>query len=66
MRSDGNLVDEDSDRLWRIDRFNSEDHFPNQREEHFDTSGYGFKDRYSPERRLLHIYIGLTNRPNMF
>ncbi|PUZ58207.1 hypothetical protein GQ55_5G491200 [Panicum hallii var. hallii] len=51
MRSDGNLVDEDSDRLWRIDQFNSEDHFPNQREEHFDTSGYGFKDGYSPERR---------------
>ncbi|RCV24827.1 hypothetical protein SETIT_5G117800v2 [Setaria italica] len=51
MRSDGNLVDEGSDRLWRIDQFNSEDHFPNQREEHFDTSGYGFKDRYSPERR---------------
>ena len=63
MRSDGNLVDEDSDRLWRIDQFNSQDHFPNQIEEH---CGYGFKDRYSPERRLLHIYIGLTNRPNMF
>ncbi|KAG2595465.1 hypothetical protein PVAP13_5KG076200 [Panicum virgatum] len=51
VRSDGNLVDEDSDRLWRIDQFNSQDHFPNQREEHFDTSGYGFKDGYSPERR---------------
>ncbi|CAL4951823.1 unnamed protein product [Urochloa decumbens] len=51
LRSDGNLIDEDSDRLWRTDQFNSEGNFPNQREEHFNTSGYGFKDRYSPERR---------------
>ncbi|OEL30270.1 hypothetical protein BAE44_0008710 [Dichanthelium oligosanthes] len=51
VRSDGNLVDEDSDRLWRVDQFNSEDHFPNQREEHFHTGGYGFEDKYSPERR---------------
>nr|CAB3472114.1 unnamed protein product [Digitaria exilis] len=50
-RSDGNLADKDSDRLWRIDQFDSDDHFPNQRQEHFDTSGYGFKDRYYPERR---------------
>nr|CAB3476138.1 unnamed protein product [Digitaria exilis] len=50
-RSDGNLTDKDSDRLWRIDQFDSDDHFPNQRQEHFDTSGYGFKDRYYPERR---------------
>lgn len=66
-RSDGNLADENYDGLWRIDQFNSEDHLPTQREKHFDISGYGFKDGYSPERRLLlHIYIGLTNRPHMF
>ncbi|TVU21644.1 hypothetical protein EJB05_31294, partial [Eragrostis curvula] len=50
-RSDGNLVDENSDRLWRIDQFNSKDHFPISREEHFDSVDYGSKDRYSPERR---------------
>ncbi|XP_066305665.1 uncharacterized protein [Miscanthus floridulus] len=50
-RSDGNLADENYDGLWRIDQFNSEDHLPTQREKHFDISGYGFKDGYSPERR---------------
>ncbi|XP_062193611.1 uncharacterized protein LOC133897038 [Phragmites australis] len=49
--SNGNLADENSDRLWRIDQFNSEDYFPTPREEHFDTIDYGFKDIYSPERR---------------
>ncbi|KAL6627364.1 hypothetical protein ACP70R_031090 [Stipagrostis hirtigluma subsp. patula] len=48
---DGNLPDKNSDRLWKIDQFNSGDHFPTPRKELFDTIDYGFKDRYSPERR---------------
>jgi hypothetical protein len=39
--------------VWSIDQFNSRDHFPTSRDEHFDTVHYGFMDRYSPERRLL-------------
>jgi hypothetical protein len=40
-----------------MDEFNSEDHLFTQRDKHVDISGYGFKDGYSPERRLLlHIH----------
>ncbi|KAL5227952.1 hypothetical protein ABZP36_016217 [Zizania latifolia] len=46
-----NLTDENSERLWKMESFNSEDHFPSPRVEQFDTIDYGFKDRYSPERR---------------
>ncbi|KAK3163979.1 hypothetical protein QOZ80_1AG0010960 [Eleusine coracana subsp. coracana] len=50
-RSGGNLADENSDTLWRIDQLNSRDYFPTSRDKHFDTVDYGCKDRYSPERR---------------
>ncbi|KAJ1282449.1 hypothetical protein BS78_03G052700 [Paspalum vaginatum] len=50
-RADGNLADDNSDRLWRIDKFDSVDHFPTRKGEHSDTSDYGFVDNYSPERR---------------
>ncbi|XP_037404342.1 uncharacterized protein LOC119267121 isoform X2 [Triticum dicoccoides] len=45
------LPDVNSDKLWNIESFNSDDHFPTPRAEHFDTVDYGFKERYSPERR---------------
>lgn len=48
---DDNLLDVNSERLWKIESFNSEDHFPTPRVEQFGTIDYGFKDRYSPERR---------------
>lgn len=46
-----------------MEPFNSEDRFPTPIVEQFDTRDYGFKDRYSPEQRLLvHIYLGLNNK----
>lgn len=60
-RYDG-LPDVNSDKLWNIESFNSDDHFPTPRVEHFDTVDYGFKERYSPDRRLfLHLYQDTTN-----
>uniref|UniRef100_J3KWQ2 Uncharacterized protein n=1 Tax=Oryza brachyantha TaxID=4533 RepID=J3KWQ2_ORYBR len=50
-RLDDNLVDENSERLWKMESFNSDDRFPTPRVEQFDTLDYGFKDRYSPEQR---------------
>jgi hypothetical protein len=48
---DDNLTDENSERLWKMEPFNSEDRFPTPIVEQFDTRDYGFKDRYSPEQR---------------
>ncbi|XP_052141105.1 uncharacterized protein LOC127760837 isoform X2 [Oryza glaberrima] len=50
-RLDDNLTDENSERLWKMEPFNSEDRFPTPIVEQFDTRDYGFKDRYSPEQR---------------
>uniref|UniRef100_A0A0D9UX76 Pentatricopeptide repeat-containing protein n=1 Tax=Leersia perrieri TaxID=77586 RepID=A0A0D9UX76_9ORYZ len=50
-RLDDTLTDENSERLWKMKSFNSEDHFPTPRVKQFDTLDYGLKDRYSPEKR---------------
>ncbi|KAF0920339.1 hypothetical protein E2562_034806 [Oryza meyeriana var. granulata] len=50
-RLDDNLTDENSERLWKMESFNSEYHFPTPRVEQFDTLDYGFKDRYTSEQR---------------
>ncbi|PNT70003.1 uncharacterized protein LOC100835007 isoform X4 [Brachypodium distachyon] len=59
----GRIVDSlpaiNSERLWKMESFNSDDHFGTPRAEQFDPVDYGFKERYSPEQRTL---IGTSSR----
>ena len=51
-RTDDNLPDVNSERPWKIESFNSDDHFPIPRVDEFDTFDYGFK-----EQRYFSTYI---------